>query len=216
MSTLSTFRSAVALVCLAAAGCQCGFPAPRRSCSNVVPGAAVQLTDDSIEHHDLAPIPEAEDEETALDRSEAGNSLANDPAVDPFVQETEAPVVTVCPGDTVVGLADGHAPLGGIQQPGVIDEAYADCATNPPWWRFSRWRPRGGCFPIWCGPLFHRKAGPGLVEEELRPPHSRFHPVPTRPVFEPRLDYAVPELMMTETKRAAGPPTNYELPLGRQ
>jgi hypothetical protein len=45
--------------------------------------------------------------------------------------------------------------------------------------------------------LFYREDEEGqLTEAELYPPHSRFHPVPTAPVFAQRTEYEPPELIM--------------------
>jgi hypothetical protein len=53
---------------------------------------------------------------------------------------------------------------------------------------------------LWCfGPLLHWGPTPeeeALMEAELYPPHSRFHPVPTAPVFAQRAEYLPPESMM--------------------
>lgn len=53
---------------------------------------------------------------------------------------------------------------------------------------------------LWCfGPLFHwgsTSEDEALAEAELYPPHSRFHPVPTTPVFAQREEYLPPEPMM--------------------
>ncbi|MHB9082097.1 MAG: hypothetical protein ACYC3X_31930 [Pirellulaceae bacterium] len=47
------------------------------------------------------------------------------------------------------------------------------------------------------GPLFYREDEEDLLTEaELYPPHSRFHPVPTAPVFAQRTEYEPPQLMM--------------------
>jgi hypothetical protein len=48
------------------------------------------------------------------------------------------------------------------------------------------------------GPLFYRgdEGEQQMTEAELYPPHSRFHPVPTAPVFAPRPEYDPPEQMM--------------------
>ena len=49
------------------------------------------------------------------------------------------------------------------------------------------------------GPMFHGRGDggpPPMDEAELYPPHSRFHPVPTAPVFAQRPDYEPPQRML--------------------
>ncbi len=56
----------------------------------------------------------------------------------------------------------------------------------------------------YLGPLFCRHGHPDgeqLAEAELLPPHSRFHPVPTAPVFATTYDYEPPQLMLTPVKK---------------
>jgi len=50
-----------------------------------------------------------------------------------------------------------------------------------------------------CRPALHRFAGPftrrdtaAQYQETIRPPHSKFHPVPTRPVFAPPTENTLP------------------------
>jgi hypothetical protein len=48
-----------------------------------------------------------------------------------------------------------------------------------------------------CGPLMHPAAvTQSATEAEMTPPHARFHPVPTAPVFAQRYDYMPPERIM--------------------
>jgi hypothetical protein len=73
----------------------------------------------------------------------------------------------------------------------VAPAGYCGADECPP---LVNW-PRG----LWArclGPLFHGRGQAGMTEAELYPPHSRFHPVPTAPVFAPRDDYEPPERMM--------------------
>ncbi len=64
------------------------------------------------------------------------------------------------------------------------------------------------CPPLvaWCGPRLLHGLGPlfyrgdegeqQMTEAELYPPHSRFHPVPTMPVFASRPEYDPPQQML--------------------
>ncbi len=51
--------------------------------------------------------------------------------------------------------------------------------------------------PYVGGPFMHSRGGPAYVAEQatIQPPHSKFHPVPTRPVFETRVSYHPPQPM---------------------
>ena len=51
--------------------------------------------------------------------------------------------------------------------------------------------------PYVAGPFLPRYGDPALISQPatLQPPHSKFHPVPTRPVFERQPQYAPPELI---------------------
>ncbi len=81
----------------------------------------------------------------------------------------------------------------------VPPEGYCGADDCPPLWAWSRGLLQRCCRPLrrCCGPLFHpgRVSG-GEAEAELLPPHARFHPVPSAPVFAQRQDYAPPERMM--------------------
>ncbi len=50
-------------------------------------------------------------------------------------------------------------------------------------------------FPCWWPWCHHHKQQQSLLETEMQGPISRFHPVPTQPVFSPRPEYSPPELM---------------------
>ncbi len=92
-------------------------------------------------------------------------------------------------------------PTCGLEPVGPCGESFCGPLMPTLRWRLPRLRIPHCRFPIWCGPLLHRGEEPGLLEEELRPPHARFHPVPTQPVFEPRSEYLPPQLMMTEAEK---------------
>lgn len=51
--------------------------------------------------------------------------------------------------------------------------------------------------PYVAGPFMHPSNRPayGVEEATIQPPHSKFHPVPTRPVFENRAEYHPPQPM---------------------
>lgn len=51
--------------------------------------------------------------------------------------------------------------------------------------------------PYVAGPFAHHGASNLVAAEQptIKPPHSRFHPVPTRPVFETRATYLPPQPM---------------------
>ena len=51
--------------------------------------------------------------------------------------------------------------------------------------------------PYVAGPFMHPGNTPTYVAQQatIKPPHSKFHPVPTRPVFETRAEYHPPEPM---------------------
>lgn len=84
-------------------------------------------------------------------------------------------------------------------------QGVCSCGACPPVCKPSWHLPR---FPrmlhphrlLWCfGPLFHwgeSAQDAAMAEAELQPPHSRFHPVPTAPVFAPRPEYVPAEPMM--------------------
>lgn len=82
----------------------------------------------------------------------------------------------------------------------VPSEGYCGADDCPP---LVAWP--GGVWGRCLGPLFHRRGAAGQlgaqadVEAELYPPHSRFHPVPTTPVFAQRQDYEPPQRMMEPT-----------------
>ncbi len=81
------------------------------------------------------------------------------------------------------------------------DTVGASCGDRPYDGPIRRLRSRISHCQIWCrmGPLFCHDAPydpQALAEAELQPPFSRFHPVPTAPVFAPRYDYQQPQLMM--------------------
>lgn len=48
--------------------------------------------------------------------------------------------------------------------------------------------------PYVAGPLMHHQRQPYAPQQAtIQPPHSKFHPVPTRPVFEQRHSYSPPD-----------------------
>lgn len=49
--------------------------------------------------------------------------------------------------------------------------------------------------PYVSGPFMHHGSASGYAAEQptIRPPHSKFHPVPTRPVFRTRASYLPPQ-----------------------
>jgi|GEM_PF-5623417 hypothetical protein len=51
--------------------------------------------------------------------------------------------------------------------------------------------------PYVAGPFMHPGNAPAYAAHQatIKPPHSKFHPVPTRPVFETRAEYHPPEPM---------------------
>lgn len=51
--------------------------------------------------------------------------------------------------------------------------------------------------PYVAGPFMHPSNRPadGVQQATIQPPHSKFHPVPTRPVFETRAEYHPPQPM---------------------
>ena len=51
--------------------------------------------------------------------------------------------------------------------------------------------------PYVAGPFMHPGNGTAYAAQQatIQPPHSKFHPVPTRPVFETRAEYHPPEPM---------------------
>jgi hypothetical protein len=194
--------------CVFLAGCHCAVPAyNRRLCGRGSPTPAMVLTDENIDVAASAPIPEPSYDES----EEVVQTLAAPPDspkssevgadAGSVSDETHPPVVSECPTEVVASVTSETTNRCGLEHDGACDGAICGHVMDTfrwriPWLRMPRCR-----LPIWCGPLFHRGAEAGPVEEELRPPHSRFHPVPTQPVFEPRLEYATVELMMTEPKK---------------
>jgi hypothetical protein len=196
------------VLCVFLAGCQCSVPASyRQACGRGSPTPAMILTDQNIDDAASAPIPEPsydESEEVVQTLGTPPDSpKSSDIATDAesISGETTPPVVREGPADVVSAVNSQTTNPCGWEHDGPCDEDICGHVLEMPEWRFPRLRMPRFRFPIWCGPLFHRGAETGPVEEELRPPHSRFHPVPTQPVFEPRLEYAIPELMMTEAKK---------------
>jgi hypothetical protein len=51
--------------------------------------------------------------------------------------------------------------------------------------------------PYCAGPFMHGQVEPEYATQQatIQPPHSKFHPVPTRPVFETRASYLSPHPM---------------------
>jgi hypothetical protein len=51
--------------------------------------------------------------------------------------------------------------------------------------------------PYVAGPFMHGRVEPAHAVQQatIQPPHSKFHPVPTRPVFETRASYLPPQPM---------------------
>lgn len=49
--------------------------------------------------------------------------------------------------------------------------------------------------PYVAGPFMHQRAEPEYAAQQatIQPPHSKFHPVPTHPVFETRASYLPPQ-----------------------
>ncbi|MBC8352055.1 MAG: hypothetical protein H8E66_08695 [Planctomycetes bacterium] len=49
--------------------------------------------------------------------------------------------------------------------------------------------------PYMAGPFMHNRADVDYAAQQatIQPPHSKFHPVPTRPVFETRMSYHPPQ-----------------------
>lgn len=96
----------------------------------------------------------------------------------------------------------GPAPAG-VAAPGdPVPTSDAGCLVSPAGYcgadacpSLSTWRDAR---MLRClGPLFYREDEEDqLTETELYPPHSRFHPVPTAPVFASRTEYGAPQLMM--------------------
>jgi len=60
--------------------------------------------------------------------------------------------------------------------------------------------------PRWCRPFLRHSSELLWTEQEIQAPHSRFHPVPTQPVFSPRDDYTEPQLMLEAHRANEGPP----------
>lgn len=108
------------------------------------------------------------------------------------------PMPACAPSDTPPSNPES-APLCGSP------EGVCTCGACPPVCSKPWPRPRLPRLPhlhglLWCfGPLFHwgeSAEDAATVEAELFPPHSRFHPVPTAPVFAQRAEYIPPEQMM--------------------
>ncbi len=166
----------------------------------------MMLTDENIDDAALAPTPEPsydESEEVVKSLGAPPDSPASaDAGSDTgFISEADPPVVRERQAAVVDSVTSQTTNTCGLEHEGPCDEDICGQVADVPRWRFPWLRMPRCHLPIWCGPLFHRGMEVGPVEEELRPPHSRFHPVPTQPVFEPRLEYAIPELMMTEAKK---------------
>ena len=64
--------------------------------------------------------------------------------------------------------------------------------------------PRKDCEPQPASP--RNDAGSlSISQSTIRPPHSLFHPVPTRPVFAPRPEYSPPVPLGIKVERSDGP-----------
>ena len=57
-----------------------------------------------------------------------------------------------------------------------------------------------GIEPYVAGPFMHRRGATEYMAQQatIQPPHSKFHPVPARPVFETRASYLPPQPMGVE------------------
>jgi hypothetical protein len=201
----------LALLGVLATGCQYRLDPSGAACGPHYPTPAISAADSFSDQaeRDLSPavvnegaVPPVANVPELLD-SGTGGALYYDPTV--------APLVTECPPDDTLGSAAGLTPPCDLEHGAGGGDPCTLCETAKPWWCWPWWPQPGFCLPWGGGPLFHRGLKADLVEEELRPPHSRFHPVPTQPVFEPRLEYSPPELMMTESRKhgagACGQPT---------
>lgn len=112
--------------------------------------------------------------------------VVNEPTPACLVNETGQPADATAP---LCGSPDGVCTCGGCR---------SVCPKPSRWPRMPRLPHLHGL--LWCfGPLFHwgeSSEEAATMEAELYPPHSRFHPVPTAPVFAQRAEYMPPESMM--------------------
>ena len=106
-----------------------------------------------------------------------------------------APVLDTDDGQPVPPSASPNATCGSPQGVCTCGACALSCKQLP---RLPR-PPHPRRLFRWFGPLFHWQQASeeaAMAEAELYPPHSRFHPVPTAPVFAQRFEYAPPEPMM--------------------
>jgi hypothetical protein len=95
-------------------------------------------------------------------------------------------------GDELSSMMSGPVPLGGYRF-GVQDSAERNSCED-------RQRLQDYCHaakPYVAGPFMHPGNEPAYEVQQatVQPPHSKFHPVPTRPVFETRPEYLPPQPM---------------------
>jgi hypothetical protein len=115
------------------------------------------------------------------------------------------PVLEAEDGEPSLNAPSPDAPCG-YPQGGCTCSVCAPTCKRPP--RLPR-PPHPHRLVWWFGPLFHwqqTSEEAALAEAELDPPHSRFHPVPTAPVFAQRFEYAPPKLMMQTVPEHRFPP----------
>lgn len=121
-----------------------------------------------------------------------------------------------CCGPLIVSHRIGHDPLAGCvaaedsavcpdeqrsPTPALPAMALPALPTLPPWLRCTHWKAKSRHLREDFGEFLQ----PG-AEPPLKPPHARFHPVPTQPVFAMRAGYAVPQLVGADPHAEHLPP----------